>query len=1215
MILGIHLGEATNPGPTHYDFHVGAINPSGINGKAQTFAEVPTGIWSISETQATAPVFKRFQKEVRWLNPATRISHGAYAPPRPQSQEAGAWTGVAQLAHCTLKPLNVLWDGLEFTSGRAMIGSFHWHHLCVIGATIYGPPSGPTYGSTKKVTEAMLGTITREIIQNMTGPRFVAGDFNLDDNELATFSHWRSLGWCEIQRLGEERWGIPRRPTSKGKTVRDLVWISPELARWMTAIYYNDELCADHAAIAGVFQVPAAPLWTMRWRMPAPLPWKELHLTDWHSNNVEPRFDWKSHDDSTKAFADWSREVERDIMACQCDSISLKANVMGRGQILQPSKQPLAHVPPGRGRHGDIQPKSGFLCRAVHLWYRQLRRMQAYVQRASSLSTSPAIAVDQMYTWNAIKAAKGFSMNFQLWWALRPVKLPGAPSVFPDMPPKVELATRIFEDFQVNYRRFESFQAHQRRSLMQAKNDKYNQVLFAQMKAEDRLPLEFFQIKKEYQITSVGPDLSVTTNPPIADPGRATWTLQQDNVHLSLNGQNKLFVDTDNLLLPGQKIVSNEMILDPAQIDQKLHDLWAPIWQKHDNLPEGHWDRVLAFGLRYLAPLPTLSFDWTAQGVLSLAKNYKKKSARGPDAWAREDIANLSPGRAGEVASLYESIQTGMEWPTQLLTGMITAVKKTPEAICPEQYRPIVVLSFLYRMWATGVSRRVLPQLAKAAPSLVFGYVKGKQASDIWGLLQAGIECSMVTSENLLGYNSDLIRCFNTLPRFPLMKLLQHLGLTPGITGAWACALRLLRRHFRVGEHIGQGIFSSTGLPEGDPLSCLGMLGFNFCLAAYMEVYAPRVACPTYVDNLQLLAGTLGDLCHGVTTLKAFLMAWDIQLDPGKSFSWATTTPLRNALRALGFPVKLNAKDLGAQMSYSALSRTQVSQLRLQSVQHQWEVLRRSSASSWHKMSAVRMAIWPKVLHGCLNRMMAFTTLCTLRTKLMNALHWNRAGASPWVRIAWMQPTLLDPEYYQIWQVLHAMWRLFRAYPLVKQMWKVFVSTDHVAGQGPFHSLMRVMETLEWYLDFDLQLWVHGRALDFCSLSSMVLFLFSKQAWLQQTVRQVSHRKDFEGLDSIDADTSFHTVHYADLSQQELLRTLQDGTFYTNYSKSKFSEEHTGMCAACGVEDDLTHRALVCPRYHALRSTSPQVVASWRSSTAAFNHHAIVPSSSLGSLV
>ena len=516
---------------------------------------------------------------------------------------------------------------------------------------------------------------------------------------------------------------------------------------------------------------------------------------------------------------------------------------------------------------------------------------------------------------------------------------------------------------------------------------------------------------------------------------------------------------------------------------------------------------------------------------------------------------------------MFEIIQQGASWPQQLVTGFVIPIRKVPEAEQAKHYRPIVLISFLYRVWATGICRAYLPYLAKVIPSLVFGYVPGRRAEDIWYILQALIQSSYSTHTELLGYNADLVKCFNTLPRMPILLLLQLMGFPRDCALAWHQALSQLERRFRIANHTGDAILSSTGFPEGDPLSCIAMLAFNTALDTYLKVCSSNVACPVFVDNIQLVADCLGHLCHGINVLQVFMNSWDIHLDPGKCYAWATSADARHALRQFGYTTKLAAKDLGAQMTYSRVSRTQVAQGRIDSVAHHWRILRFSSAPRWAKMLAIRSITWPKVLHGVANRLLPVVATDRLRSAAMRALHWDRAGASPHVRWSLMQMPQLDPEYYQLWQVLSTFWRMVHQFPLILELWVQSMDNPGFTGQGPLHAVVQCLGFLDWYLDAQLHLWIQHLRIDFWQLSLESLQLLLQYCWRQKVCLKIRHRKDFTGLHSINWLASFRSLTFPQMDVTELLATIQDGTFFTSQAKSHFDGQHTGLCDSCQVPD------------------------------------------------
>ena len=59
--------------------------------------------------------------------------------------------------------------------------------------------------------------------------------------------------------------------------------------------------------------------------------------------------------------------------------------------------------------------------------------------------------------------------------------------------------------------------------------------------------------------------------------------------------------------------------------------------------------------------------------------------------------------------------------------------------------------------------------------------------------------------------------------------------------------------------------FQTTGMPEGDPLSCLGMILCDFYFHCYFSRYLPSIYVFSYVDNLSLISTQAPLLVQGGT--------------------------------------------------------------------------------------------------------------------------------------------------------------------------------------------------------------------------------------------------------------------------------------------------------------------------------------------------------------
>ena len=585
---------------------------------------------------------------------------------------------------------------------------------------------------------------------------------------------------------------------------------------------------------------------------------------------------------------------------------------------------------------------------------------------------------------------------------------------------------------------------------------------------------------------------------------------------------------------------------------------------------------------------------------------YKKHTATGPDGWSRLDIASMAPTSLNYVAELFTHVQHGGAWPQQLVTGFVCPARKKSEAEAPKDYRPIILLSFLYRLWAMAASRSALSTMAAFASTHTYGFVPSKRTSDLWYVLQCAIEMCGESGKGTAGYNLDLVRCFNCLPREVLLFACGRLGMSQGTIQGWRQALTQLERRFAFGGNVGPPHRSHTGFPEGDPLSCTAMLSLCILMDTYISAFSGTSLLCSYVDNIQLLADTSGELLHGYLTLKVFLQMMDLTEDPHKSYSWATTAQLRSQLRQFGWPIRLAFKDLGAQMAFSKVSRTTTAQDRMEQVANLWPVLKMSQAPKWFKGLAIRTAIWTKVFHAVENRFCSATFCKTLRTRVMNSLGWARAGASPWVRIALMQVYDLDPGFFQVWAVLRMALRMFHLFPWLCEQWGR--STIHASstGQGPFHSLQQALALLHWTWNPDLSLDIGFVIIPMEHLHLQLLRKLAEMAWDDYVCERLRERRDFQDLFSVDRRLSFARITDSYV-HEELLLTVQDGTFYTEHELARFDLQRTGMCTLCHVEDDLHHRCVQCPRYADVRAPHRACVERWSQHGPSFTHHGLVP--------
>ena len=254
--MQLRIGEASNPGPDddQSGLLLGCFNPTGILHKGNLLQYLPKGsqaLWGVSESHLTGLGIKAFRKELAFHDSSFSITPGAPVPYRSNSIQAigGKQLGVAILSNMPTRSLQPSWDVESWESARFhMTTSFclgRWIH----GATFYGPAFRADTTEVRTITDQLLQNITNRIVMGMTGLRYITGDFNQIDGQLLQPELWRKLGWKEVQGLGQEFSNRQPVPTCKSKTIKDFIWISPELAEYFESVATLDDLFSRSCSV------------------------------------------------------------------------------------------------------------------------------------------------------------------------------------------------------------------------------------------------------------------------------------------------------------------------------------------------------------------------------------------------------------------------------------------------------------------------------------------------------------------------------------------------------------------------------------------------------------------------------------------------------------------------------------------------------------------------------------------------------------------------------------------------------------------------------------------------------------------------------------------------------------------------------------------------------------------------------------------------------
>ena len=233
---------------------------------------------------------------------------------------------------------------------------------------------------------------------------------------------------------------------------------------------------------------------------------------------------------------------------------------------------------------------------------------------------------------------------------------------------------------------------------------------------------------------------------------------------------------------------------------------------------------------------------------------------------------------------------------------MLSALKRH-DATSPSQTRPLIVLPTLYRVWAITRARQILAWMSSWAPQEIKGFIRGRSASDCWRFVACQVERALITGDTgaLTGGVLDIIKCFDHLPRHPIFAAALMLGLPKQILEPWARYLSSLERRFLVFGHPSPGLRSTTGFPQGDPLSVVAMLIISLLWLISLKAVVPAIMPLVFADNWEWLTDSVQNTVRAMNHSRTFCAMLDLSMATSrtelKTWTWSTSPALREELR------------------------------------------------------------------------------------------------------------------------------------------------------------------------------------------------------------------------------------------------------------------------------------------------------------------------------
>ena len=607
--LCCRVGEAANPGPDQPNFAIGVFNPTGLRGKAPYIvSHLGFGdIWAISETHLCAQSFTQFRSNLHFANSPFRSCIGGHpVPAQSNRQFHTSWRGVAVLAkHPTrLVPTNVPVELLQ--SSRIAITTTLLQDVWITGGTVYGEPEGPSYPMQKTHNEALLHHVANHVCYLARGPRFVAGDWNVDQHSLPVFEQLESAGFRELQDLALAFWGQPVSMTCKGVTRKDFCYVSPELQQLLCAVHVLPDVFPDHSVLWGEFRSMGSIVPRQIWVTPQPFPWPDV----WQ---VDPFF-WQTHVGSCDdRYRDLWSHIENQAEV----SLPFPVAAVSKGRARTTKTKPVVDgraPPPKRARHNDLKPHFVGASFRHAQWLRQVRRLQTYVRYVKCHSNADRHAC---CLWGSILRSTGFHSGFVEWWKTCHSRTHGAPAELPWVPPETPVACAIFDSMQVALRQFEQELQKSSRLFAKLRRDSNPNAIFQDLRDFQPNGVDMLLQQSPSRVVEVRhEEVSVVLDHPVTLRDDAPVVCDGHVLQIIHAEHDCLWVDSVADVQVGSLITQLSQIGTHEDLSHMFLSTWSSMWERHKEVTHDRWCKILDFARR---SLPPGRFQWPSLDVDTLS--------------------------------------------------------------------------------------------------------------------------------------------------------------------------------------------------------------------------------------------------------------------------------------------------------------------------------------------------------------------------------------------------------------------------------------------------------------------------------------------------------------------------------------------------------------------------------------------------------------------
>ena len=553
-------------------------------------------------------------------------------------------------------------------------------------------------------------------------------------------------------------------------------------------------------------------------------------------------------------------------------------------------------------------------------------------------------------------------------------------------------------------------------------------------------------------------------------------------------------------------------------------------------------------------------------------------------------------------------------WPQSLMQARVVMLAKTAEPPTgPLQVRPITITSRIYRTWSRYRSMQISKHLQSMLPPEISATAAGVSADQLAASIMCEVEESHYIDEPKYGMTLDLVKCYNRIPRQPILMAMQAMGIPLPYLTALESMFMQLERILQISSQVGSPARSTSGVPEGCCFSTICMLSLTAWITKILQDSQPDATCVAYADNWEVIAQELHVLRNAVTMLWDFIHELQMEIAPDKSWTWATHAEARKALREMRIhdqtiPVRLVATDLGCDVTYCHRISKVTSKKRLAKAKRVLaRVAQRRVPMPFRKKMTNQLS---QSVSGYGSELVYIpkSAFKSIRAACCKSIGKARGGANPHLAMH-VSGLTRDPQISLALRKCFFWRRFFTKFPAYRRPFLERLATPTAKLRaGPAAAFRRTMLDLGWAcLESGSIQHSRGWKFNWVHCSRRFLCRMLEHAWSRHVCNMAKSRKMF---DITQVDFAGVRQAIAKLSDEQIAaaENLFSGKHVTNDALVHYSKgADSPCCPMCEMTDSRFHRMCECSALAAIREKYPGVLQWFRGKPKATSVYGLLP--------